>query len=81
MFLTYVGTFCCAQFACCHVSHVSHKFAHFGTFADEDTLDTVEEEAEPEPEKKEMMTRKGSWHSHISQRTRQQELSIGGNMV
>ena len=49
----------------------------------EDAVETEEDEAETvtaEKMKKRsmMMTRKGSWHSHISQRSREHELSIGG---
>ena len=47
----------------------------------DDAVETEEDEAETAEQMKKrsmMMTRKGSWHSHISQRSREHELSIGG---
>ena len=63
-------------------------FCTTGTFSDDPEVDNVvddmlEEDVDFPSEKKEpgLMTRKGSWHSHISQRSRHQELSIGGIFV
>ena len=50
----------------------------------DDAVETEEDEAETAEQMKKrsmMMTRKGSWHSHISQRSREHELSIGGITV
>ena len=60
-------------------------FCTTGTFSDDPEVDNVVDDMLEEDVdlKKEpgLMTRKGSWHSHISQRSRHQELSIGGIFV
>ena len=53
--------------------------AQTGTILDEAEEYTEEEEVpDADIKDKYLVTRKGSWHSHISQRSRDQELSIGG---
>ena len=54
--------------------------AQTGTILDEAEEFTEDEEVSgaPDIKDKDLVTRKGSWHSHISQRSRDQELSIGG---
>ena len=53
--------------------------AQSGTILDEAEEYTEEEEvSDADIKDKYLVTRKGSWHSHISQRSRDQELSIGG---
>ena len=74
-----------------HASSVLGILAQRCTFIDDDAeefvddaVETEEDEAETAEQMKKrsmMMTRKGSWHSHISQRSREHELSIGGITV
>ena len=55
--------------------------AQTGTILDDDEEclgETEVTEVSDTKDKRDLVTRKGSWHSHISERSRDEELSIGG---